>query len=122
MFLNNFVTLYGNLKKDNPFAVFFAGDFNGYSQLWWSDGDTTAEGKAIEQLTSQLGLNQLLEPTNFEPNKTPSCIDLIFTDQYNCVLESGSRASLDNSSPNNVLPHEFPNTPLQHLKGKSGVR
>ena len=58
---------------------------------------TSAEGTAIEQLTSQMGLNQLLnEPTNFEPNKNPSCIDLIFTDQPNCVIESGTRSSLDN--------------------------
>ena len=44
-----------------------------------------------------MGLNQLLkEPTNFEPNKNPSYIDLIFTDQPNCVIESGTRPSLDN--------------------------
>ena len=30
LFLNNFETLYENIKKDNPFAVFFAGDFNGH--------------------------------------------------------------------------------------------
>ena len=82
LFLNNFEALYENIKKDNPFAGFFAGEFNGHSQLWWNDGDTNAEGKEIEQLTSQMGLNQLLEePTNFEPNKNPSCIDLIFTDK-----------------------------------------
>ena len=28
-------------------------------------------------------------------DKNPSCIDLIFTDQHNFVLESGTRASLD---------------------------
>ena len=97
LFLNNFETLYENIKKDNPFAVFFAGDFNGHSQLWWSDGDKFAEGTAIEQLTSGMCLNQLLtEPTNLEPNKNPSCIDLIFTDQTNCVIESGTRPSLAN--------------------------
>ena len=97
LFLNNFETLYENIKKDNPFAVFCAGDFNGHSQLWWNDGDTTAEGREIEQLTSLMGLSQLLnESTNFEPNKNPSCIDLIFTDQPNCVIESGTRPSLDN--------------------------
>ena len=38
-----------------------------------------------------MGHNQLLkEPTNLEPNKNPSCIDLIFTDQPNCVIESGT--------------------------------
>ena len=40
--------------------------------------------------------NLFNEPTNVEPNKNPSCIDLIFTDQPNCVIESGTRPSLDN--------------------------
>ena len=35
------------------------------------------------------------EPTNFTPNKRPTCIDLIATDQPNLVLDSGTRASLD---------------------------
>ena len=35
------------------------------------------------------------ESTNFETHKKPSCIDLIFTDQPNIVMESGTRASLD---------------------------
>ena len=62
-----------------------------------SDGDTNAEGREIESLCSKLGLHQLIkEPTNFTPNKNPSCIDLIFTDQPNLVIESGTRPSLDN--------------------------
>ena len=77
-------------------ALFFSGDFNGHSQFWWPDGDTAAEGKEIENHLSSLGLTQLIsEPTNFEPNKTPSCPDLIITDQPNLVLDSGTRASLD---------------------------
>ena len=45
---------------------------------------------------SSLGLSQVIsEPTNFEPNKNPSCIDLVFTDQPNLILGSGTRASLD---------------------------
>ena len=56
---------------------FVTGDFNGHSQFWWSDGDTTAEGSEIENLISSLGRSQLIsEPTNFEPNKNHSCIDL----------------------------------------------
>ena len=71
LFLNNFETLYENMKKDNPFAVFFAGDFNGHSQLWWSDGDTTAEGTATEQLTSLMGLiNYLKNPLILNRIKT----------------------------------------------------
>ena len=121
LFLNNIEALYENIKKDNPFAVFFAGDFNGHSQLWWNDGDTNAEGKEIEQLTSQMGLNQLLEvPTHFEPNKNPSCIDLIFTDQPNCVIESGTRPSLGNYCHHQIIycrmNFQIPPTPSYESK------
>ena len=76
--------------------MFFSGDFNGHSQYWWSDGNTTPEGNEIDEIISQLRLSQLInEPTNFEPNKNPSCIDLIFTDQPTLRLESGVRPSLD---------------------------
>ena len=55
-FLSNFTNLYSKIKKENPYASFFAGDVNGHSQFWWPDGDT-------------LSLSQLIsEPINFEPN------------------------------------------------------
>ena len=51
----------------------------------------------MSELASSLGLHQLIsEPTNFEPNKNPSCIDLIFCDNPNIIMESGVRPSLDN--------------------------
>ena len=81
-FLSDFRNLYANIKAENPFATFFTGDFNVHSQYWWPDGDTTPEGTEIEHLSSSLGLSQVIcEPTNFEPNKKPSCIDLVITDQ-----------------------------------------
>ena len=95
-FLKDFECLYEKIKGENPYSMFFTGDFNGHSQLWWQGGNSTAEGIKIEELTNNLGLSQLIsEPTNFEPNKNPSCIDLIFTDQPNLVIESGVRSSLD---------------------------
>ena len=36
-FLSKFETLYSNIKTENPFAIFFTGDFNAHSQLWWPD-------------------------------------------------------------------------------------
>ena len=95
-FLTDFGNLYAKIKAENPFATFFTGDFNAHSQYWWPDGDTTPEGTEIEHLLSSLGLSQVIcEPTNFEPNKKPSCIDLVIFDQPNLVLDSGTRASLD---------------------------
>ena len=103
-FLLNFKNLYENIKKENPYTTFFTGDFNGHSQYWWNKGDTNPEGKEIEELTSLLGLTQLInEPTNFEPHKNPSCIDLIFTDQPNIVLNSGTKPSLDNYCHHQII-------------------
>ena len=31
--------------------MFFIGDFNGHSQLWWQGGDSTPESNSIEDLT-----------------------------------------------------------------------
>ena len=82
--------------SETPYATFFTGDFNGHSQFWWPEGDTNAEGREIEDLLTSLNLSQIIaEPTNFTPNKRPTCIDLIVTDQPNLVLDSGCRASLD---------------------------
>ena len=50
-FLSNFETLYSIIKTENPFAIFFTGDFNAHSQLWWH--------KMIEQ--KHLGL--ILDPS-----------------------------------------------------------
>ena len=66
--------------------MFFTGDFNAHPQFWWPDGDSNPEGNHF----SSLGLSQIIsEPTNFEPNKNPSCIDLIATDQANLILDCG---------------------------------
>ena len=96
VFLSNFRSLHAKIKAENPFTTFFTGDFNAHSQFWWPDGDTTPEGTEVEHLLTSLGLSQVIsEPTNFEPNKNPSCIDLIITDQPNLILDSGTRDSLD---------------------------
>ena len=71
--------------------MFFTGVFNGHSQLLKQGGGSIAEGNPIEDLATLLGLTQLInEPTNFEPNKKLSCIDLVLTDQPNLILESGT--------------------------------
>ena len=44
--------------------MFFTGDFNGHSQLWWQGGDSTPEGNSIEDLTTMPGLTQLINEQN----------------------------------------------------------
>ena len=89
---------------ENPLAMFFTGDFNAHSQLWWPSGDTTHKGTEIDELFTKLGLFQIIsEPTNFEPNKNPSYIDLLVTDQPNIILDSGTRASLDSYCHHQII-------------------
>ena len=94
--------------SENPFATFFTDDYNTHSQLWWPDGDTTPGGLEIENLITSLGLSQIIsEPTNFEPNRNPSCIDLIITDQPNLILDCGTRASLDSYCHHQIVEFSF---------------
>ena len=77
-FLTNFRNLYSKIESENPYATFFTGDFNDHSQSWWPNGDTNTEGKEIDDLFTSPNLTQIInEPTNFQPGKRPSCIDLI---------------------------------------------
>ena len=97
LFISNLENLYLKIKDANPYAVFFTSDFNGHSQSWYPEGDTTAEGAQLDNLFSELNLSQIItEPTHFfRDDCRPSCIDLIVTDQPNIVLDSGVRSSLD---------------------------
>lgn len=85
-----------SIRDENPYTMIIAGDFNGHCKQWWPEGDSNAEGIAIDSLTSNLGLCQLItEPTNIQDNSMASCIDLFFCDQPNLVIESGIKPSLD---------------------------
>ena len=62
---------------------------------WWPSGMNNSCGLLLNDLLDINGYSQVInEPTNFEPNKTPSCIDLIFTNQNNILLDSGIIPSL----------------------------
>ena len=91
-FLVNFENLYCKIKAEKPLATIFTGDFNAHSESWWPDTDTTPKGAELEELFTLLGLPEIISgPTNFDPLKNPSCIDLIITDQSNLF----STAELD---------------------------
>ena len=61
---------------------------------------TTPEGERIDELFSKLDLSQIIsEPTNFEPHKKPSCIDLIVTKHS----WKWSRASLDSYCHHQII-------------------
>ena len=49
--------VYINISKNIPYACFLVGDFNAHSLNWWPNGDTNAEGFALENLLSTLDLS-----------------------------------------------------------------
>ena len=104
LFLQHFQNLVSSIKNENPYAMFFTGDFNAHCQNWYLSGDTNSEGLLIDDLTSSLNLDQLVSvPTHFEENNNPSCIDLIFTDQPNIVMETGVLPSLDTFCKHQII-------------------
>ena len=60
----------------------------------WKNDLTTSEGNQVDAITSSYDLSQLIcEPTHILPNWS-SCIDLIFINQNNLIMDSAVHASL----------------------------
>ena len=88
-FLCSFESIIDNINQSNSYFVLITGDFNAYSSSWWGNNTNNFEGISIENLTSSFGLKQLIsEPTHLHPTSS-SCIDLIYTNQPNMVMDSG---------------------------------
>ena len=74
-----------------------AGDLNVRSSSWWSDDIDTIERTITD------GLYQIIdEPTHILPSFT-SCIDLIFTNQPNFVINSGVHPSLHQNCHHQII-------------------
>ena len=64
-------------KKD-PFLVVVFGDFNAKSKSWYFNDNAASQDNALENITSQFGLEQIIkEPTHILDHSS-SCIDFIF--------------------------------------------
>ena len=93
-FLLNFEQLISDRMSQNPHFILVTGDCNVRSSSWWKNNLTTSEGNQVDAISSSYGLNQLIcEPTHIFPNSS-LCIDLIFINQNNFIMDSGSHASL----------------------------
>ena len=94
-FCQDLETTCSNIALENPVCSFILGDFNAKCTNWWSNGTNNPCGLLLKNLMPTYNYSQVInEPTNFEPQKTPSCIDLIFSNQPNLILESGVHPSL----------------------------
>ena len=93
-FTMNFELMLSKMHAENPFCIIITGDFNCRSTQWWQNDSENNEGRLFEPITADLGRHQLIsEPTHFMGD-SKSCIDLIFTDQPNLVVDTGVHPSL----------------------------
>ena len=93
--------------QNNPFLVVLLDDFNAKSSNWCKNDITTTEGKAIENISSQFGLHQMInEPTHILESSS-LCNHLIFTSQPNLVTESGVHPSLHPNSHHQIIFAKF---------------
>ena len=88
--------------QNNPYMMVLLGDFNAKFTNWYKHDKTNFEGIAIDNISSQCGLYQVInKPTHILENSS-FCIDLIFTYQPNLITESGAHPSSKLSSPSNL--------------------
>ena len=88
-FKENLELILESAAQNNPFLVVLLGNFNAKSSSCCKNDITATEGKAIENISSQFGLHQMInEPTHILKSSSSS-IDLIFTSQPNLITESG---------------------------------
>ena len=74
---------------ENHLFTIIVGDFNARPSARWTRDKTTTEHTQLESLTTVHGLHQLIsKPTHLLPQSS-SCIDLMFTEQPNLIVDSG---------------------------------
>ena len=79
------------------------GNFSVKSSSWWSDDIDTIEGMQLESITPYYGLYQIInDATHILPLST-SCIDLIFTNLPNLVINTGTHPLLHQYCHNQVI-------------------
>ena len=101
-YLKNFELNLDTILANNPFLTVGLGDFYVRSNLWCKSDKTSYEGSKIKGITSQFGLQRLInEPTHRTRNS--SSIDLIFASQPNLVMESGVYSSLHEKCHHQII-------------------
>ena len=95
------------VSATNLFLIVAIGNFSAKSNNWYTGDTTTFEGSTIEAITSQFGLQQIInEPTPIQ-RKSESCIDLIFSSQPNLVVSLGIHSSLHQNCHHQIILAKF---------------
>ena len=107
LFLSNFEKRLSNINERKPFLSVITGDFNARTSSWWSKDIDTTEGSKLLSLTSSNGFPQLINEATHIQTSSSSCIDLIFTNQPNLLVNSGVHASLHPNFHHQIIHSSF---------------
>ena len=92
-FLSGFEKMFHVISSFKHDFSIILGDFNAKSKSWWQNDINTSEGTKIDALTYN-GLHQLIfQPTLILANSF-SCVDLIFTNLLNLMIDCGTHPFL----------------------------
>ena len=106
-FLLSLENLLCNIRSKDPAFTNLLGDFNARSKSWWVHDITNNEGTQIQSISSMYGFSQLIsEPTHILQNSS-SCIDPIFTNKTNIVINSGIKPSLHENCHHQITYAKF---------------
>ena len=86
-FANNFELALDSIINKNPFLIVALDD-------WYKNDINSCEGLTTDAITSQFGLQQIINEPTYLTSNSSSCTDLIFTCQPNLAMESGVYSSL----------------------------
>ena len=93
-FLLNFEKVLSCTVSCNFSFIIILDGFNDRSSVWCSGDKFKYEGVKIESLAAMHVFHRVIaQPTHLLPQTSP-CIDLIFTDQPNLIVDSGFHSSL----------------------------
>ena len=103
-FINNLENLIIDIyNRKADFVLMVIGDFNAKSCNSSTNDTTTPEGAQLDSITSLYGMKQLiLEPAHIL-QQSSSCIDFIFTNQPNIVVDSGVDSSLHSKCHHQII-------------------
>ena len=100
---NNLELTLDALSATKPTLIVAIDDFNAKSSNWYTGDTTTSEGSKIETITSQFGLQKIInEPTHIQ-GQSVSCTDLIFSSQPNLVMSLDIHSSLHQNCHHQII-------------------
>ena len=94
-FLSGFEDMLSSVLFSKSQFTVILGDFNARSSSCWSNDITNPNSNLIDSLTTTHGFKQLISDATHILPQSLSCIDLIFTDQLNYVIDCGTHPSFN---------------------------